>query len=127
MTSIPRLFGKMLQSLNFLEERLGVSATILAEFCRRWHITEMALFGSVLRDDFKPESDIDLLVSFDPGFRRGLAEMLEIQSQLQQLLGRDVNLIVKNALERSENVPRRDRILNSARVVYVKRSRFSAR
>jgi uncharacterized protein len=109
----------MLQSLNILEARLGASAEALAQFCRRWHITEMALFGSVLRDDFGAESDIDLLVSFDPGFRRGLAEMMEMQSQIQQLLGRDVDLIVRKALERSENVSRRQRILNSAQVIYV--------
>jgi predicted nucleotidyltransferase len=112
----------MLQSRDSLEERLGVSSAVLAEFCRRWHITEMALFGSVLRDDFKPESDVDILVSFDPGFRRGLTETLEIRSQLQQLVGRDVDLIVKQALARSENLPRRDRILNSAQVIYVARS-----
>jgi uncharacterized protein len=109
----------MLQGLNVSKARLGVSAEALSQFCHRWHITEMALFGSVLRDDFSAESDIDLLVSFDPAFRRGLAEMIEMQSQIQQLLGRDVDLIVRRALERSENVSRRDRILNSAQVIYV--------
>ncbi len=109
----------MLQSLNLLEERLGVSSMTLSGFCRRWHITEMALFGSILRDDFSPESDVDLLVSFAPEFRRGLVETLEIQSQIQNLLGREVDLIVRKALESSENIPRRDRILNSAQVVYV--------
>jgi uncharacterized protein len=108
----------MLKSLDFLEERLGVSSITLSEFCRHWHITEIALFGSVLRDDFSPESDVDLLVSFAPEFRRGLIETLEIQSQLQHLLGREVDLIVKKALERSENTPRRDRILSSAQVIY---------
>jgi predicted nucleotidyltransferase len=107
----------MLQN-PILERRLGISRTTLAEFCHCWHITELALFGSVLRDDFSPESDIDLLVSFDPTFRRGLTETIEIQSQLQQLLGRDVDLIIRKALERSENIPRRDRIINSAQVIY---------
>jgi uncharacterized protein len=107
----------MLQNLT-LEKRLGVSGTSLIEFCHQWHITEMALFGSVLRDDFNLESDIDLLVSFDPTFRRGLTETIEIKSQLQQLLGRKVDLIIRKALERSENIPRRDRIINSAQVIY---------
>ena len=86
-----------------LEKRLGVSTTSLIEFCHRWHITEMALLGSVLRDDFSPESDIDLLVSFDPTFRRGLTETIEIQSQLQQLLGREVDLIIRKALVTSNS------------------------
>jgi uncharacterized protein len=107
----------MLKNLA-LEKRLGVSTTSLIEFCHHWHITEMALFGSVLRDDFSLESDIDLLVSFDPTFRRGLTETIEIKSQLQQLLGRKVDLIIRKALERSENIPRRDRIINSAQVIY---------
>jgi uncharacterized protein len=97
---------------------LGVSTTTLIDFCHRWHITEVALFGSVLRDDFSPESDIDLMVSFDLTLRRGLTETIEIQSQLQQLLGREVDLIIRKALERSENIPRRDRIINSAQVIY---------
>jgi uncharacterized protein len=119
MIGVLKLPWAMLQNLDFLEERLGVSSTTLADFCRRWYITEMSFFGSVLRDDFRPESDVDLLVSFAPEFRRGLVETLEIQSQLQQLLGREVDLIVKKALERSENIPRRDRIFSSAQVVYV--------
>jgi uncharacterized protein len=108
----------MLQNPDVIENRLGVTSSTLAEFCHRWHITEMALFGSMLRDDFKPESDIDLLVSFDPNFRRGLAETIEIQDQIQQLLGREVDLIIKKYLERSENKVRRDRIINSAQVIY---------
>jgi uncharacterized protein len=90
-----------------------VIAEALTQFCRRWHITEMALFGSVRR------ANIDLLVSFDSGLRRGLAERMEMRSQIQRLLGRNVDLIVHKASERSENVSRCQRILNSAQVIYV--------
>jgi uncharacterized protein len=90
-----------------------VIAEALTQFCRRWRVTEMALFGSVRR------ANIDLLVPFDPGLRRGLAERMEMRSQIQRLLGRDVDLMVRKALERSENVSRCQRILNSAQVIYV--------
>jgi uncharacterized protein len=90
-----------------------VLAEALTQFCRRWRVTEMALFSSVRR------ANIDLLVPFVPGFWRGLAESMEMRSQIQRLLVRDVDLIVRKALERSENVSRRQRILNSAQVIYV--------
>jgi uncharacterized protein len=89
-------------------------------FCQRWHITEFALFGSVLRDDFRPDSDIDVLVTFDPSFQRGLTETLQMRDELQALFGRQVDLIIKAAIERSENWLRRKNILESAQVIYAK-------
>lgn len=91
-------------------------------FCQRWHITEFALFGSVLRDDFRPDSDIDVLVTFDPSFQRGLTETLQMRDELQALFGRQVDLIIKAAIERSENWLRRKNILESAQVIYATRS-----
>jgi len=93
----------------------------IEEFCQRWQITELALFGSVLRDDFSPESDIDILVTFDENFKRGLDETLQIQEELEGLFGRKVDLIIKSAIARSDNWLRRQHILNSAQVVYAKR------
>jgi predicted nucleotidyltransferase len=94
----------------------------IENFCQRWHIKELALFGSVLRDDFRPDSDIDILVTFDPQFQRGLTETLQIKEELQTLFDRKVDLIVKAAIERSENWLRRKNILESAQVIYAKRS-----
>lgn len=90
-------------------------------FCDRWQITEFALFGSVLRDDFRPDSDIDVLVTFAPEAKRGLSETLQMKDELQTLFGRNVDLIVKAAIERSENWLRRKNILESAQVIYAAR------
>lgn len=90
----------------------------IGELCDRWQITEFALFGSVLRDDFRPDSDIDVLVSFAPTAQRGLTETLQIRDELEVLFGRPVDLLVKAAIERSDNWLRRQNILNTARVIY---------
>lgn len=90
-------------------------------FCDRWQITEFALFGSVLRDDFRPDSDIDVLVTFAPEAKRGLSETLKMKDELQIIFGRNVDFIVKAAIERSENWLRRKNILESAQVIYATR------
>jgi predicted nucleotidyltransferase len=93
----------------------------IQQFCDRWHITEFALFGSVLRDDFRPDSDIDVLVTFAPEAKRGLSETLQMKDELQTIFGRKVDFIVKAAIERSENWLRRKNILESAQVIYATR------
>lgn len=93
----------------------------IQRFCDRWQITEFALFGSVLRDDFRPDSDIDVLVTFAPEAKRGLSETLQMKDELQAILGRKVDFIVKTAIERSENWLRRKNILESAQVIYAAR------
>jgi predicted nucleotidyltransferase len=90
-------------------------------FCDRWQIIEFALFGSVLRDDFRPDSDIDVLVTFAPEAKRGLSETLQMKDELQTIFGRNVDFIVKAAIERSENWLRRKNILESAQVIYAAR------
>lgn len=90
-------------------------------FCDRWQIIEFALFGSVLREDFRPDSDIDVLVTFAPTSKRGLSETLQMKDELQSLFDRKVDLIVKAAIERSENWLRRKNILESAKVIYATR------
>ncbi|HIK15361.1 MAG TPA: nucleotidyltransferase family protein [Leptolyngbyaceae cyanobacterium M33_DOE_097] len=90
-------------------------------FCDRWQIIEFALFGSVLRDDFRPDSDIDVLVTFAPEAKRGLSETLQMKDELQTIFGRKVDFIVKAAIERSENWLRRKNILESAQVIYATR------
>ncbi|HEY9695989.1 MAG TPA: nucleotidyltransferase family protein [Trichocoleus sp.] len=93
----------------------------IQQFCDRWQITEFALFGSVLRDDFRPDSDIDVLVTFAPEAKRGLSETLQMKDELQAIFGRNVDFIVKAAIERSENWLRRKNILESAQVIYATR------
>ncbi len=103
----------------------GISITIdhekLAEFCRKWKIKELSFFGSVLRDDFGPESDVDILVSFEPDEEWNLWDHHSMQEELSALLGRPVDLITRRSIERSNNWIRKRAILESAETVYVKR------
>jgi uncharacterized protein len=90
----------------------------IAAFCDRWQIVEFALFGSVLRDDFRPDSDVDVLITFAPEAKRGLTETLQMRDELQVIFDRKVDLIVKAAIERSENWLRRKNILETAQTIY---------
>ena len=86
--------------------------------CQRWQIEELALFGSILREDFKPDSDIDLLVTFAENYQWTLFDFVDMQEQLEEILGRKVDLVSKHGIERSRNYIRRNNILNSAEVIY---------
>lgn len=86
-------------------------------FCQRWHITEFALFGSVLRDDFRPDSDIDVLVTFSENAPWTVLDLVKIQDQLEKILGRKVDLIEKKVIEKSDNWIRRDEILKTAKII----------
>ena len=96
---------------------LPLPADAIRQFCRRWKITELALFGSVLRPDFRPDSDVDVLVSFADGADWGLLAHVEMQQDRATLLQRSVDLISKRALEKSANWVRRDAILATAQVI----------
>ena len=93
----------------------------LKAFCDKWRISEFALFGSVLRDDFGPDSDIDVLVDFAPDGQWTLLNVVQMEDELKILFGRDVDLVLRKTMERHRNIERRDRILGSARTVYVSR------
>lgn len=90
----------------------------IAEFCRRWEVTELALFGSALRGDFRPDSNVDVLISFDPGARRGLFDLVRMEDELDAILGRKVDLVSRRAVEGSENYIRRKAILGDLEVIY---------
>jgi predicted nucleotidyltransferase len=90
----------------------------VADFCRRWRVKELALFGSVLRGDFGPDSDVDLLVSFAPDAHWSLFDLVTMQSELETMLGREVDLVERAAIERSENYIRRKSILRELEVIY---------
>ena len=97
-----------------------INSNHIRTFCKRWKIQELALFGSVLGDDFGPESDIDLLVSFDDDADWSLLEHVQMQLELQELLGRDVDLVNKRALKQSENWIRREEILQTASPIFLR-------
>lgn len=101
-----------------LRARLGISDAQLADFCQRWNITELSLFGSALRDDFGPDSDVDLLVRFSANARWSLLDHARIERELAELLGRKVDLVSKRGVENSRNWIIRRNILNSAELVY---------
>ena len=104
--------GRLITQINIDEKRV-------ADFCRRWGVRELAVFGSVLRDDFRPESDVDVLASFAPGARHTLFELGHMEAELASIFGRKVELVERDAVEKSENYIRRREILNSARPIHV--------
>ncbi|HEY9636411.1 MAG TPA: nucleotidyltransferase family protein [Coleofasciculaceae cyanobacterium] len=93
----------------------------IAEFCQRWQIKEFYLFGSVLREDFRPDSDIDIMVGFEPDASWGLLEFVRMKREVETLLGRQVDLVTKKSIEQSHNWIRRQEILGTAQLVYVSR------
>jgi predicted nucleotidyltransferase len=90
----------------------------LVDFCRRWKVAKLAVFGSALRDDFGPESDVDVLVDFAPGAQWSLFDLVKMEDELQTLLGREVDLVERCAIERSENYIRRRNILANTEILY---------
>ena len=101
--------------------QIAIPQKEIAGFCRKHNIRKLSLFGSVLRDDFGPDSDIDVLVEFDPEVKYGLFDMVRIQDELAAIIGRPVDLLERSGVETSENYIRRKHILSSAETVYVAR------
>jgi uncharacterized protein len=100
-------------------QNFDLSMVQLEALCDRWQISEFALFGSVLRDDFQPTSDVDVLITFAPNARKGLLTLAQIKHELEDLLHRDVDILTKQSIEQSQNLARRHNILQSAQVLYV--------
>ena len=90
----------------------------IAKFCKCWKIQELAVFGSALRADFDSESDIDIIVTFDDNADWSLLDHMRMQQELQALLQRDVDLVTKRAVEKSQNWVRRKEILSTASVIF---------
>ncbi|MDY6937713.1 MAG: nucleotidyltransferase family protein [Cyanobacteriota bacterium] len=96
-------------------------APLLQAFCEQWQIVELACFGSIVRDDFRPDSDIDLLVTWKPNSRWTLLDFAQMQFDLETLFHRPVDLVSKRAIEQSDNPLRRAAILNTAVPIYSQR------
>jgi predicted nucleotidyltransferase len=94
---------------------IDISENKLAELCRKWKVTEFSLFGSILRDDFGPDSDIDVLVVFQPEAPWSLWDLMDMKEELEVLFGRPVDMVEKEALR---NPWRKRRILSTYEVVY---------
>jgi len=93
----------------------------IAEFCKKWRIREFAFFGSVLRDDFRPESDIDVLVTFDEAAGHTLFDLVHMEEELENIFGRGVDLVSRRGIEASRNYIRKKAILSTASTIYEER------
>jgi len=94
---------------------IDISESRLDELCRKWKVTELSLFGSILRDDFGPDSDVDVLVVFQPDAPWSMWDLMDMKAQLEDLFGRSVDLVEKEALR---NPWRKRQILSTYEVVY---------
>lgn len=98
-----------------MSPKIPIDHDKIAAFCRQWKIREFSLFGSVLRDDFRPESDVDVLISFESDAQWSLLEFVQIREELSRLLGRGVDLVEKEAMR---NPFRRKEIFSTREVIY---------
>ena len=104
-----------------MSPRIALDRNQIAEFCQRHHIRKLSLYGSVLRDDFRPDSDVNVMVEFERGHEPDLMRLVRIQEELSEILGRKADLVEREAVENSENYIRRRHILQSLETVYVAR------
>jgi uncharacterized protein len=95
--------------------RIPFDREALARFCRKWQVRELALFGSVLREDFTPDSDVDVLVTFDPAAPWSLWDWPDMMDELKEIFGREIDLVEKRAVT---NPFRRHHIQHHHEVVY---------
>ena len=97
---------------------LEASREEITSFCERWQVTQLDVFGSALREDFGPDSDIDFLVSFEESARHTLFDMVRMEAELKGIFGREVDLVERADVEQSRNHLRRKAILESAEAIY---------
>jgi hypothetical protein len=95
--------------------QVAVDPNRIAEFCRKWRVKELSIFGSAVRDDFRPDSDVDVLVVYEDEAEWDLWDHMHAEEELKQLFGRKVDLVEKSAVT---NPFRRHHILNNREVIY---------
>jgi predicted nucleotidyltransferase len=98
-----------------LGEKLKIDQERVDVFCRKWKVAELSIFGSILREDFGPDSDVDVMVSLEPGAPWSLFEWVDMIDELEEIFGRKVDLVEKSGLR---NPFRRHEIFSSAKVLY---------
>jgi uncharacterized protein len=109
----------MIELQSLVEERIKASSVQIAAFCQRWKIIEFALFGSVLRNDFRPDSDIDVLITFAPDPGWSLFDWMDMKDELETLFEREVDIADKEGLK---NPYRQHEILRTHQVIYASKS-----
>lgn len=104
-----------------MEPRIPIDREKIKAFCDKWKITEFSLFGSVLSDSFRSDSDVDVLVTFAEDADWSLFDLVDMEDELKVIFGHDVDLVLRKTIERSENYIVRKNILRSSEVVYAAR------
>jgi uncharacterized protein len=112
----------------FLPMMLQISLPLdaIKQFCDRWRIAEFALFGSVLRDDFNDDSDIDVMIEFERESHYSLFDLVVMEDELKVIFNRDVDLVTRKGITNSRNYLRRENMLNSAKTIYESRTTISS-
>lgn len=106
------------EDLRMAELAIALPMNTIQPFCQRWQIAELSVFGSILRDDFHIDSDVDFLYVLKPNAHWKLSDLISAEEELAQLLGREVDLVAKASVEQSHNWLRKRNILSSAKVIY---------
>ena len=104
--------------MGMVAAKIDIPQERIADFCQRWKVRELALFGSVLREDFRPDSDVDVLYTMMPGVPQDLDSYFGMKDELERLFGRPVDLVERKAIEESPNWVRRRLILSVAETIY---------
>ncbi len=112
------LRASLKRSLDMLTTQIEMPLEKLVQFCRRWKIARLEVFGSGLRKDFRPDSDVDFLATFAPNVQWGFSQWLTMEEELAGIVGHNVDLIRRSVIEQSENWYRREQILTSAQSIY---------
>jgi predicted nucleotidyltransferase len=100
------------------KQKVSIPRKQIADFCQRWKVVEFSLFGSALREVFRSDSDIDVLVTFAPDIRVSLFDLVDMEDELKNVFGREVDLVEKESILKSENYIRRKSILENTKVIY---------
>ena len=99
--------------------QIDVPGEKISAFCRKWKVRELSLFGSVLQENFGPDSDVDIVVEFEASVTHSLLDMVSMKEELEEIFGREVDLMTRQAVEQSRNYIRRKAIMSSIEVIYV--------
>ena len=103
---------------SHIETQLRICQVAIGEFCRRWGVSELALFGSSRPIDLRSESEVPVIITLDDAFRHTLFDMHQMEQDLGHVLGQDIHLVSRRGIEMSRNQRRRRAILGSVRVIY---------
>ncbi len=101
-----------------LKARIEIPYEQIADFCKRWKVKEFALFGSVLREDFRSDSDVDVMLTYEADATWSLFDLVDIIEDLERIFNRKVDVVNRQALEKSPNLYRRKEILESAQIIH---------